>query len=188
MVVMRRAIARALDSGLVGRYHSGSCNMIDGTDINAIDPEIVTLLESARQCHSCPHLPLTRVLEAPVTLGKSGTRVRRFALTTANGEVSRVELWVIKRAARHERRVLALLRSQEQPGVPFAYIADTESDAPVRIALLDVGETRRPTSLEFNPPAQLAAEASALAAVHCANGPALVSDRLPWVPRLPATW
>jgi hypothetical protein len=179
------------DRRIAGRFvcdQPGSANMRDGTDINTIDPEIMTVLASARQRYSGSHHPFNQLREEPVTLGQSGTRVRRFALTIANGEASRVERWIVKRAGRHERRVLALLRSQEQPGVPFAYVSDTESDGRVWIALLDVGETRRPTSLELNPPAQLAAEALALAAVHCANGPALVCDRLQWVPRLQAAW
>jgi aminoglycoside phosphotransferase (APT) family kinase protein len=117
--------------------------------------------------------------------GMSGATVARHHVTfDSPGSGSGAVSLVTKQATLLERRVLALLQAQGQPGVPFCHTADLENDTPALVCMQDVGTRHRPTSLEPIAPELVRAEANVLAHVHHANaGPSQPPDWLPRVDR-----
>src|SRR5437016_9931041 len=81
--------------------------------------------------------------------GMSAAPVQRheLLLTTSGGDTRSLRL-VTKSAELRERRVLAWLTAQQQPNVPFSHASDLTTDGPALVCMQDVGDTRRPASLE----------------------------------------
>lgn len=115
--------------------------------------------------------------------GLSAAPVRRheLLLEAAGGETKSQRL-VTKSAELRERRVLAWLTGQQQPNVPFSHTLDLTTDGPALVCMQDVGDTRRPTSLEPITAAELQREAEGLAAIHLANRGR--ARELAWLPRI----
>jgi aminoglycoside phosphotransferase (APT) family kinase protein len=140
------------------------------------------LLQATVDRHIAPGARVRSASQLPIGSGMSGAAVRRYAVTytAATGGGGFVTL-VTKRAGARERRVLALLNAQGHAAVPFAHALapDDEPDAPV--CLQDVGDQRRPSSLDPIPDDLLDRGADGLAAIHAANLGG--SDTLAWLPR-----
>jgi len=58
------------------------------------------------------------------------------------------------------------LQSQPQPNIPFAHAIDTVHGERPQICLQDVGDQKRPASLDPITETELAREAAGLAAIH----------------------
>jgi aminoglycoside phosphotransferase (APT) family kinase protein len=142
------------------------------------------LLQQTVTAHVSPEARVVRVDTLPaIPSGMSGAAVRRYEVVldgVDDGE-SRVRL-VSKSAELRERRVLAWLGAQRQPNVPFCATLDLTTDGPALVCLQDVGDTRRPTSLEPITDEALQQEAEGLAAIHHANLGR--SEELAWLPRI----
>ena len=139
------------------------------------------LLQATIDYHAFPGAQLRAVDELPIGSGMSGAEVRRYAVAfeTEGGGIDRITL-VTKLARPVERRVLALLNDQDHRAVPFAYSLASEGEGAALICLQDVGDVRRPVSLDPIPPEIVRREASGLAAIHAANVGR--GDALSWLP------
>jgi aminoglycoside phosphotransferase (APT) family kinase protein len=145
-------------------------------------PSLHRLLQETVTTHIAPSARLASVETVPLHPGMSGAAVHRHqvALQHPSGRMDRAQL-VTKEAWLRERRVLALLTAQRQPNVPFTHTLDLTTEAPALICQQDVGDTRRPTSLEPITEEALQREAQGLAAIHSANMGQARS--LAWLPR-----
>ena len=145
------------------------------------------LLLATLDRHVAPGARLRAVDELPIGSGMSGAVVRRYAVTfeTGSGIEDTVGL-VTKQARPVERRVLALLNNQGHMPVPFAYSLAPEEEDSALVCLQDVGDVRRPVSLDPIPPEILRREATGLAAIHAANVGR--GDALSWLPIAGATY
>jgi hypothetical protein len=122
---------------------------------------------------------------ARLASGLSGAEVTRYEVELQPPSGRQTIRLVTKRASLLERRTLAHLNAQRQPGVPFSYAPDMESDTSL-VCMQDVGDVHRPYSRDPITPEELAAEADSLASIHAAN--LSRAGELPWLPRLDARW
>jgi Phosphotransferase enzyme family len=149
-----------------------------------VSRHVEQLLQKTVTAHVSPAARMARVETLPAILsGMSGAAVRRYevVLEGVDDGVRRVRL-VTKSADLRERRVLAWLGAQRQPNVPFCTTLDLTTDGPALVCLQDLGDTRRPTSLEPITDEELRREAEGLAAIHRANLGR--SKELAWLPRI----
>jgi aminoglycoside phosphotransferase (APT) family kinase protein len=151
-----------------------------------VDPVTVQLLQDTVTRYVMPGAEIEIADVTPLRAGLSGAEIRRYRLDLRSpaGERATTSL-ITKQASRTERRVLAHLHGQRQPGVPFSRTLDMEADAAL-VCLQDVGDVRRPYSLDPITPEQLRAEARSLAAIHHANLGR--GAELAWLPRLDRTY
>jgi hypothetical protein len=148
--------------------------------------EVRSLLQQTVIAFVSPTARVVGAASLPIGAGLSGAAVRRYQLTLvqAEGTLSQVRL-VTKETHLRERRVLTRLVGQRQKAIPFSHTLDLTSDGSARIAMQDVGDTRRPTSLEPITSEQLRREAEGLAGIHMANlGRAELLDWLPPIDRI----
>jgi thiamine kinase-like enzyme len=157
-------------------------SVMQGAD-RTLPDEAERLLQATVAAHCSPAARIARVDARPIASGMSGAAVWRceVILERASDGIDSVRL-VTKSAGLRERRVLAWLAAQHQPNVPFCTTLDLTTDGPALVCLQDVGDTRRPTSLEPITEQALQREAEGLAAIHHANmGRA---EDLAWLPRV----
>jgi aminoglycoside phosphotransferase (APT) family kinase protein len=116
-----------------------------------------------------PAAQLTQVTSADIQPGMSGASVRRHRISYTSGGQDAAASLVTKVATRHEWDTLRYLNAQQQPNVPFAYALDESGGDHLLVCMQDVGDTRRPTSLEAITDLELEREAAGLASIHAAN-------------------
>jgi aminoglycoside phosphotransferase (APT) family kinase protein len=154
-------------------------------DVTPLTPEptLQQLLQETVSIHIAPSAHIASVETVALSPGLSGAAVHRHQLTLRypSERVDQIRL-ITKEAWLRERRVLTLLTSQRQPNVPFTHTLDLTTEGPALICQQDVGDTRRPTSLEPITDEALQREAQGLAAIHTANMGQARS--LAWLPRI----
>jgi aminoglycoside phosphotransferase (APT) family kinase protein len=146
------------------------------------NPALQHLLQETVTTHVASSTRIASVETVALSPGLSGAAVHRHHITLqdSSGRATQAQL-VTKEAWLRERRVLALLTAQRQPNVPFTHTLDLTTEGPALICQQDVGDIRRPTSLEPITDEALQREAQGLAAIHSANmGQA---SALEWLPR-----
>jgi hypothetical protein len=90
------------------------------------------------------------------------------AIRISGGQDAEASL-VTKVAIRREWDTLRYPNAQQQPNVPFVYALDETDDDHLLVCMQDVGDTRRPTSLEPITDRELEREAAGLASIHATN-------------------
>jgi len=141
------------------------------------------LLQETVTLHLSPTARVVEVETVPLPAGLSGAPVQRHQVTLEHPSGARDQVWLVtKEAWFRERRVLAWLNAQRQASVPFSHTLDLETDAPAPVCMQDVGDTRRPSSLDPITDEALQAEARGLAAIHAANLGR--GEALDWLPRI----
>jgi aminoglycoside phosphotransferase (APT) family kinase protein len=129
-----------------------------------------------------PAAQLTQVTAFDIEPGMSGASVRRYRISyRSSGQDAEASL-VTKVATRQEWNILRHLNAQQQPNVPFAYALDQGGDDRLLVCMQDVGDTRRPTSLEPISELELEREAAGLASIHAANFEQ--AAMLAWLPKV----
>jgi thiamine kinase-like enzyme len=141
------------------------------------------LLQETVTAFLSPAWDIVSVETRALASGMSEAPVSRHELLLAcpGGKTRSLRL-VTKSAALRERRTLAWLTAQHQPNVPFSHTTDLTTDASALVCMQDVGDARRPTSLEPITEAELEREADGLAAIHLANRRR--AQELAWLPRI----
>ncbi|HZU12410.1 MAG TPA: aminoglycoside phosphotransferase family protein [Chloroflexota bacterium] len=126
------------------------------------------LIDETLRRHVIGDAQVVAISSEPIEPGLSGATVARHSVTFDSQGVRRTVSLVTKEASLIERRILALLQEQGQPGIPFNHsLTLTEAVAP--LCLEDLGDVRRPTSLDPISPELIRREASALAGIHHDN-------------------
>jgi Phosphotransferase enzyme family len=144
-------------------------------------PTAQALLQQTVTLHISSTAKIVQVRELPIDSEHSGTAVRRYELTLDEMLANRTTIQlVIKESVLSERRTLAHLDAQLQPGVPYFHTLDLETDAFVPICMQDLGGIQRPTSLDPIKEITLRREAAGLAAIHAANWGC--ASELAWLP------
>ncbi len=140
------------------------------------------LLQATVERHVSSAARVISVEAVPIGAGMSEAAVRRYRVDVSVAGRSRSITLVTKLAPLVERRVLTLLQAQGHRCVPYSHTLDLTGAAPALICLEDLGDERRPTSLDPIPDAFFAREADAVAGIHAANFDR--EDDLPWLPRV----
>jgi hypothetical protein len=109
------------------------------------------------------------VIALDIQPGMSGASVRRYRISYTSGLQDAAASLVTKVATRHEWNALRYLNAQQQPNVPFVSTLDESDDDHLLVCMQDVGDTRRPTSLEPITDRELEREAAGLASIHATN-------------------
>lgn len=144
------------------------------------------LLAATLQRFVAADAQITEISSADLSGGMSGSAVVRHTIqyTTAAGSAS--TSLITKEADRHEWQVIQHLQSQQQPNIPFAHSTGTPAGERLCICLQDLGGQNRPSSLDPITEAELAREATGLAAIHSANFRQQV--QLEWLPSMSASY
>jgi len=129
-----------------------------------------------------PAAQLNEVTSADIQRGMSGAPVRRHRISYTSGGQDRAASLVTKIATRHEWDTLRELNVQQQPNVPFADALDESGGDHLLVCMQDVGDRRRPTSLEPITELELEREAAGLACIHAENFERAAT--LVWLPRV----
>jgi hypothetical protein len=146
-------------------------------------PDVQRLLQETISKHISATSRIASQDVLPIGSGMSGALLRRYRITLkdSSGRSRQVGL-VTKEAHVREQRVLAWLNSQRQPNVPFSHTLDLRTEGTALVCMQDVGDVRRPSSLDPITPEALRKEAKGLVAIHAAN--MALSQELAWLPRI----
>lgn len=127
------------------------------------------LLAATLRRFIAPDAQIAQAGSTPLRGGMSGATVIRHHIqyTTAAGAAA--TSLITKEADAREWRVLQHLQSQQLPNIPFAHALDDAPGKRILICMQDLGDQNRPTSLDPITEAELAREATGLAAIHSAN-------------------
>lgn len=151
--------------------------------VSGAEASLHELVLATVRLHVSPDAHRCEIDSVPMEPGLSGATVARHHVTfeSAGSGPGAVSL-VTKQATLLERRVLALLQAQKQPGIAYSHTFDLVTDAPALVCMQDLGTRHRPTSLEPIEPELVRAEANVLAHIHHANtGP---TEPPAWLPRM----
>ena len=154
-----------------------------GSELNVLLAETISRYISA-EAH------IVDIRSRAVATSSSGGEFVRHEVTYRVGD-NRPEVvrLVTKLAGVVERKAWRLLNCQGQPSVPFSHALDYSEPEKALICLEDVGDERRPTSLEPITEQELTLEATGLASIHLASlGKGTELDWLPRIDRAYVEW
>ena len=145
--------------------------------------ELEALFRETIARHVSPEPRVVEIRSWPIAPSSSGGDVLRHEVTwrAANNRKKKTRL-VTKLAGLVERKTWRLLNRQHQPNVPFSHAMDYSDPQLALLCIQDVGDARRPTSLEPITGAELALEAKGLASIHLAS--LGKGEELKWLPRI----
>ena len=145
--------------------------------------ELEELLQETIARHVSAELRVVEIQSWPIAASTSGGDVLRHEVTWRDANNRKEELRLVtKLAGLVERKTWQLLNRQYQPNVPFSHAMDYSDPQLALLCIEDVGDARRPTSLEPITGAELAREARGLASIHLAS--LGKGEDLKWLPRI----